>query len=165
VEKEMTMIEEKYRHVADFSQNGVEAIRRTGVRVLEMRERYVKMMMPIGGNTNHIGMMYAGSLFALGEVIGGALFGAAFDYMKFFPIAKELSIRYRRPALTDVTLVAEVSAEAVRDIVKELEAKDKAEIVLDLELKDAGGEVVALVHGVWQARKIPEGFAVPWAKA
>ncbi len=159
------MIEEKYKHVADFSQNGVEAIRRTGVQVLEMRERYVKMMMPIDRNTNHIGMMYAGSLFALGEVIGGALFGATLDYMKYFPIAKEISIRYRRPALTDVTLVAEVSAETVDGIAKEMEEKGKADIVLDLELRDAGGEVVALVHGVWQGRKIPEGFAVPWAKA
>lgn len=158
------MIEEKYRHVADFSQNGVEAIRRTGVQVVEMRERFVRMRMPIDRNTNHIGMMYAGSLFSLGEVIGGALFGASLDYRKYFPIAKELGIRYRRPALTDVTLEAGVSAEAVRALERELEEKGKAEIVLDLELKDAGEEVVALVHGVWQARKIPEGFAVPWAK-
>jgi acyl-coenzyme A thioesterase PaaI-like protein len=161
----MTMIEENYRQVADFSQNGVEGIRRTGVRVLEMRERYVRMMMPIEGNTNHVGIMYAGSLFALGEVIGGALFGASFDYRKYFPIAKELSIRYRRPALTDVTLEAAVSAADRDAIARELEDRGKADIALDLELRDAGGEVVAVVHGVWQARKIPEGFAVPWAKA
>jgi len=25
--------------------------------------------------------------------------------------------------------------------------------------------VVAIVHGVWQGRKIPDGFEVPWGKA
>ncbi|NPU85252.1 MAG: DUF4442 domain-containing protein [Syntrophaceae bacterium] len=159
------MIEEKYKNVADFSCNGIEAIKRTGVRVVEMRDRYVKMLMPIQGNVNHVGIMYAGALFGLGEVIGGALFGAAFDYMKYVPIAKEVSIRYRRPALTDVTLVAEISEEDVARIDAELREKDKADIPLDLELKDAQEEVVAIVHGTWQARRIPDGFVIPWAKA
>jgi len=125
----------------------------------------VKMMMPLEGNVNHIGMMYAGALFALGEVIGGALFGAAFDYMRFVPIAKDVSIRYRRPAVTDITLVAELTEEEVSRITAEMEANGKADITLDLELKDAGQETVAVVRGTWQGRKLPEGFVVPWAKA
>ncbi len=165
MEKEMNMIEEKYRQVADFSCNGIEAIKRTGIRVVEMRDRYVKTLMPIQGNVNHVGIMYAGALFALGEMMGGALFGAAFDYMKYLPVAKEVSIRYRRPALTDVTLVAEISEEDAARITAELEEKGKADVSLDLELKDAQGEVVAIVHGVWQGRKIPDGFEVPWGKA
>ena len=156
------MVDEKFKKVVAYTENGIEGIRRTGVKVLEMRDRYTKMMMPLEGNVNHVSMMYAGSLFSLGEVIGGAIFFAAFDYMNYHVVAKEVTIRFRRPAVTDVTVVAEVSEETVKSISEEMTEKGKADIVLDLELKNAKQEVVALVHGVWQGRRNPEGFIVPW---
>lgn len=156
------MIDEKFKKVVTYTENGIEGIRRTGVKVLEMRDRYAKMMMPLEGNVNHVNIMYAGSLFSLGEVIGGVIFFAAFDYMNYHIVAKEVNIRFRRPAVTDVTVTTEISEEAVKNITEEMTEKGKADIVLDLELKDARQEVVALVHGVWQGRKNPEGFIVPW---
>lgn len=153
------MVEDKLKFVADYTENGIEGIKRTGVKVLEMRERYVKMMMPLAGNLNHVGIMYAGSLFALGEAIGGALFGASFDYTKYYPLAKEITIRFRRPAITDVTLIAEITAETVKKINQELDEKEKADMVLDLELKDTTDEVVALMHGIWPVRKLTNNLA------
>lgn len=156
------MIDEKFSKVVAYNENGIEGIRRTGVKVLEMHDRYVKLMMPLEGNVNHVNIMYAGSLFSLGEMSGGVMFFAAFDYMNYHLIAKEVNIRFRRPAVTDVTVIAEISEEAVRNITEEMTKKGKADIMLDLELKDAKQEFVALVHGVWQGRKNPEGFVVPW---
>jgi len=40
--------------------------------------------------------------------------------------------------------------------------KDKADFTLDLELRDTSGEAVAVVNGVWQIRKIPEGMESPF---
>jgi len=156
------MIEKKYEGVARYVETGIEAIGRFGVKALEFRDRHVKLLMPLAGNVNHVGMMYAGALFALGEVMGGAIFGVAFDYRKYFPIVREVQIRYLKPALTDVTLTADVTEAQVAEGIAALEAKGKADIVLELELRDAEENVVAQVRGVWQGRKLPEGFPVPW---
>ena len=157
------MIEEKYKKVADYVAHGIEGIKRTGLRVLEMRDRYVKLALPLEGNVNHVGMMYAGSLFTIGEVTGGAIHGAAFDIEKFFPIVKEVSIRFRRPAVTEVTVEVTITEEESNRIQAEAEEKGKADFTLDVDIKDANGEVVSIVHGVWQIRKIPEGMESPLA--
>ena len=72
------MIEEKYQLVADFAVSAVEGIKRTGMKVLALRDRYAKIMMPFEGNISHVGTMYAGSLFVLGEFSGGIIHGVSF---------------------------------------------------------------------------------------
>ncbi|HOW84276.1 MAG TPA: YiiD C-terminal domain-containing protein [Spirochaetota bacterium] len=157
------MIDEKYKRIADYTKNGIEAIRRTGLSLLECRDNYIKLLMPLEGNVNHIGMMYAGSLFTIGEVSGGAIFGVTFDYLKYIPIVKEVAIRFRKPALSDVTLEVELTPERARELQDITEQKGKADFTMDLEIKDSSGETVALVHGIWQVRKIPEGMPNPLA--
>lgn len=127
---------------------------RSGADLLEARSRYVKMLMPMAPNGNHIGTMYAGALFTLAELPGGALFMVSFDYSKFYPIVADLSIRFRRPATTDITVEASISEEEVARIQTEAERDGKSTYILELELKDATGEVVAIARGTFQARKI-----------
>lgn len=152
------MIEEKYRGAAEIAVNAVEAIKRTGIRVVALRDRYAKMLMPLEGNVNHVGMMYAGSLFTLGEIAGGAIHMVSFDVTRLYPIVKEVKIRFRRPAMTDVTMEVELSAEEAAGIQSEALEKGKADYQLNLELKDANGEAVSIVGGTWQVRIIPEGM-------
>ena len=149
------MIEEKYRDQAVNIETSIEAIKRTGIKVLALADRYAKLMIPLQGNINHVGMMYAGTLFTLGEIPGGAVFLTSFDTTKYYPIVKEVSIRFRRPALTDVTVEVSLTPQRVEEMTAELEAKGKVDYGLDLELKDMSGEVVALVGGTWQIRKTP----------
>jgi len=153
------MIEEKYKALAGYVESGIEGIRRTGLKVTSLRDRYVKLLMPLQGNINHVGIMYAGSLFTIGEVMGGAIFGASFDMGRYYPLVKEVQIRFRRPALTDITLEAELSEERVAQIRKDLEEKGKADFTLDLDLIDTQGEAVSLVQGVWQGRKMTPELA------
>ncbi len=148
------MIDEKYEALALFVESGIEGIGRTGLKVLSLRDRYVKLLMPLQGNVNHVGIMYAGSLFTIGEVMGGAIFGASFDMSRYYPLVREVHIRFRRPALTDITLETELSEELAVRIRAELEEKGKADFTLDLELIDARGEAVSLVQGSWQGRKM-----------
>ncbi len=156
------MIDERFKVVADYAETGIEGIRRTGLRVLELRERYLKILMPLEGNVNHVGMMYAGSLFTLGETVGGVLYGVSFDRQKFFPIVTEVTIRFRRPALSDVTVEVGLDEQEAARIQAEAERKGKASFTLNLELKDVGGEVVSEVEGTWQIRRIPEGMENPF---
>jgi acyl-CoA thioesterase FadM len=97
--------------------------------------------------------MYAGSLFTLGEIMGGAIFVASMDINKYFPLVKEVQIRYRRPATTDITVETSFSEDQIRNIVAVLEEKGKSDVPLELNLIDAHGEVVSIVTGTWQVRK------------
>ncbi len=125
-----------------------------GLETIEARPGYVKLQAPLKGNENHIGIMYAGALFTLAEVPGGTLFSTSFDVTKYYPIVKEMSIRFRRPAATDITLEMTMSEDQVDRIQAEAEANGKADYVQDGELKDESGEVVALSKGVYQIRAI-----------
>ena len=150
------MIEEKYQKAVELGIDSVEGIKRTGIRAVAARDRYAKMLMPLEGNVNHVGMMYAGSLFTLGEIAGGAIHTASVDLTRLYPIVKEVSIRYRRPAMTDVTVEVAMSEEEASRIQAEALENGKADYVLKLELEDADGEVVAIIDGTWQVRRIPK---------
>ena len=151
------MIDEKYGMMAEQSINLVEGIKRTGLQIVGLREHYVKMLMPLEGNINHVGIMYAGSLFTIGEVTGGLYWGLEFDREKTFPIVKEINIQFKRPAATDVTLEAVFDEAEVKKVEAEMDDVGKADFTLDLEVKDANDVTVSLVHGIWQVRKmIPE---------
>ena len=147
------MIEEKYKDAASFLEQAVSMIHLTGVKVVSLRDRYAKIMLPLGPNINHIGTMYAGSLFILAEFSGGVIYYVSFDHTKFYPIVKDVSIRYRRPATGDVFLEVGLTPEQVEEIQRSAEEKGKQDWTMDLELKDADGQVCCLVHGTWQIRK------------
>jgi acyl-coenzyme A thioesterase PaaI-like protein len=137
-----------------FSGRRVAFIENMGLETIEARPGYVKLKAPLKGNENHIGIMYAGALFTLAEVPGGTLFSTSFDVTKYYPIVKEMSIRFRRPAATDITLEMTMSEDEVDRIQTEAEVNGKADYVLEGELKDESGEVVALSKGVYQIRAI-----------
>lgn len=158
------MIEERFRPAAEFAMTSIEGIKRTGIKLLDLKERHAKLLMPLEGNVNHIGMMYAGSLFTIGEINGGIIHIASFDVHKFVPIVKEINIRFRRPAVTDVTVEISMTKEEAEKIEKEAEEKGKADFTMDIDIKDANGEVVSIVHGIWQIRQMPEGMEVPFPK-
>jgi len=146
-------MEEKYKTLAAYLESAIGIVKHMGLKVISLKERQVKLLMPLQKNINHVGTMYAGSLFTLGEIMGGAIFVASFDIGKYYPLVKEIQIRYRKPAMTDITVEAALTEDRVEQILKEVEEKGKADFNLDLELLDANGEVVSLMHGIWQGRK------------
>ena len=149
----MPIIDEKFKEYIPLLEGTIQIIKEMGIHIEEMRDRYVKVVLPLAPNINHIGTMYAGSLFTVGEYIGGPIFFASFDHTKYYPIVKALSIQYRRPATTDVTVEASLSKEEVEAVQKEADAKGKADWKMDLELKDKSGQVCCLMQGVWQMRR------------
>jgi len=123
-----------------------------GIRIVEMRDRHVKVLLPYEPNINHIGTIYAGSLFTIGEYIGGPVYVASFDYTRFYPIVKAVNIQFRRPATTDVTVEAMLSEVEVDAIQQEAEEKGKADWKMDLEVVSQTGEACCLIQGVWRLR-------------
>lgn len=123
-------------------------VQRSGLRA-EVLER---LRMPGAGNENHIGSMYAGALFTLAELPGGALFLTSFDSARFYPIVKEMTLRFRRPAKGDIRVEARLDAERIRQLETEAGERGKAEYSLELQLTDEQGEVVAESAALYQLR-------------
>ena len=110
------------------------------------------MKMPFDGNQNHVGTMYAGALFTLAEIPGGAILISAFDMSKFFPTLGKIETKFTKPAKTDVTVECDISEEELKRIGTEAKEKGKSVFVLELKLKDANGVVVCETIGTYQMR-------------
>lgn len=141
-------------------ETGIKFVANSGLRVVELRRGYVKCLMPFAGNGNHIGTMYAGSLFTVAEIPGGALFLSSFDATRYVPIIKEMTMRFLKPAKGDVTIEVSIDEAKIADISSAADANGKAEFVLEGQIKTADGTVVASSHGVYQLRStqwVPKG--------
>jgi len=120
-------------------EQGITFVRNAGLQVVELRPGYVKCVMPFRNNGNHIGSMYAGALFTVAEIPGGALFLSSFDTSKYFPIVKALNIDFQKPAKSDVTVEISMTTEQIAGIQAEADSNGKAEFVLKGKLKDSAG--------------------------
>lgn len=132
----------------------VPALYGMGVRAAEARPGFAASTVPIEGNGNHFGAMYAGVLFSVAEVLGGVLAASTFDPTKFFPLVKDLQISFRKPATTDVRAEAQLDDETVQRATADAAANGKAEFVLDAVVTDAQGVTVATTHGIYQLRAL-----------
>jgi len=141
---------EKMRELLETT---VPFVQRAGLKALELAPGRVKLLMPLAGNENHIGIMYAGALFTLAEVPGGALFLTTFDIEKYYPVVKEINIRFRRPATGDVTIEMAMAQDEIGRINAEVEAGGKSEFILEGQITDGQGQVAAIARGVYQIRK------------
>jgi len=157
------LINEKFKDLAVLAIDLVEGIKRTGIRIVGLRDRYCKLLMPIDGNTNHVGMMYAGSLFTIGELPGGLIVLASYGLGTYVPIVKEVNVRFLAPAKTDVTLELAWSREEADALEKAALENGKTDFELEMEIRDAAGEVVSVVNGTWQMRPMPKEGENPFA--
>jgi thioesterase domain-containing protein len=132
----------------------VPVVARSGIRVDAISRGYVKMSAPLEGNENHIGIMYAGTLFTLAEVPGGLLFFSCFDATRFVPIVKEMNIRFLRKVKTAAHIEIRLSEEEIARIQGEAEEKGKADFILEIEIRDDAGDVAAVCKGIYGVRKI-----------
>lgn len=132
-------------------------LERTGIVVDHAERGLVRLRMPFEPNVNHVGMMYAGALFTLAEVPGGTIFLTSFDAKKYYPIVKDLQIRFRRPATTDITVEVRISDDEIARITAEADANGKADYGWECELKDETGEVVAISRNTYQMRAFDLG--------
>lgn len=148
----MALTEKEKTFIKKSVETGIPFCERAGIELIECETGYVKMRMPFEPNINHVSMMYAGALFTLAEVPGGALFMTAFDGKKYYPIVKDMKIRFRRPARTAITVEVRMGPEEVEAIQAEAEREGKADYSWKCELKDESGEVVALTENLYQLR-------------
>ena len=127
-------------------------VERAGLELLHFERGRVVVRIPFEPNINHVGMVYAGALFTVAEMPGGALFSGAFDTKRFYPIVGEMSVRFLRPATTAVTVDARMSDDEIDRVAAELEEHGKAKYVLEQEVRDGSGTLVATTSATYFGR-------------
>ena len=128
-------------------------VQRTGFEVLELRPGACRARMPLAPNVNHIGTMYAGALYTLAELPGGALSLATFDPGRYYPIVREMHIDFRAPARTDAYVAVSLDDEEVTRVRDEAEAHGRANWSWRCEVVDEDGTVVAVTDNHYQLRR------------
>jgi len=146
-------ISDEYKDLVSYLEKAIKIIEKMGMRILDFQKQSVKIMLPKEPNVNHIGTVYAGSLFSLADFAGGVLFYSAFDLRKYYPLLKEVTITFKRPATTDITVETSMTPEQAEGIKKIADETGKADWALDLELKDEQGNICCIVHGNFQMRR------------
>lgn len=127
-------------------------VRRTGVRVVALRKGRVVCHMPLKGNVNHIGTMYAGALFTLAEFAGGPLMLGTFGMQRFVPIVTALDMEFVKVAKEDVYVELELTSEEIERIEAEALTHGKSDFVLESELTSESGDVLARSRATYQMR-------------
>ena len=135
-----------------FVHQTVPAIGRLGVVVEAIGPDAVELRVPIEGNGNHFGTMYAGALFGLCELPGGLIPLGVLDPTKYTPIVTRVDIRFLAAARTDVTLVATIDADQMRALGEQVDREGRAEFTLDLHGEDADGRTVVSSTAYYQLR-------------
>ncbi len=119
-------------------------VKESGLRVDIFEDRHVKLSVPVREkHLNHVGIVYAGTHFMLMEIAGAALFAVAYKSDRFVPINKGMSIRYLKPAVTDISCELRITEEEARAKMAPVEERGKGDWILDMSTTDAQGNIVS----------------------
>lgn len=125
-----------------------------GLEVLEAGDGRAAARIPAEPNGNHFGVIYAGALFSVAEMLGGIIGTTSLALDGFVPLVKDLQIKFLRPAATAVVAATSLSAEEIERIKSEALEVGKADYVLTTDVTDENGVVVASTSGTYQIRKM-----------
>ncbi len=136
----------------DLFKSGIPFAARAGIEATTMDKQGIDLMIPLGPNKNHIGSMYAGALFTLAEMMGGAAAMVYFMEHGLIPIVKGLNIKFVKQAKSDITAAWSMAEDDVARVISECRENGKADYTISLELKDKDGVTVAVSEGFYQVR-------------
>ena len=125
-----------------------------GLKVVEARPGFAATTVPAEGNGNHFGVIYAGVLFTVAEILGGIIPLITFDTTKYFPLVKNLDIQFVSMAKSDVRAQASLDDETITRIEAEAAQRGKADFTLEAVVTDADGKTVATTRGLYQLRAL-----------
>lgn len=125
-----------------------------GIEVVELRPGFVQTRVPFEGNGNHFGVMYAGVIFSVAEVLGGAIHWATFDATTHYPLVRSIAIDYLKPGTTALTATGRLSDAEVARIKAAAAAGAKVPFVFETEVHGEDGTLVATTRGDYQLRPV-----------
>jgi len=130
----------------------VPPVHKLGVTVLEARRGYAAASVPMEGNGNHFGVVYAGVQFCLAEMLGGIIALATFDAATYYPLVKNVEITFTGMARSDLRAEVSLDEDEIARIEAEAAERGKADFTLDAVVKDEAGQTVSTTRGLYQLR-------------
>ncbi len=94
-------------------------------------------------NLNHIGTLHAGALFTFGETCGGVVVGSSVDLSRYVLVTKDATIKYIKPAITNISCEVIIPQEESERAIKEIEEKGRTDFSVSLRIVNDTGETVA----------------------
>lgn len=132
-----------YSNLIPIIEQVIPIVRFGGVKVEKLEERDIVLSMPTENNMNHVGIMYAGSIFILLEMSGAALFATTYDFTKYTLINRGMSIRYLKPATTAIRCHLTISEEDAKKMMQSIDENGKGTWPLKSVAVDENGVEVA----------------------
>jgi len=119
-------------------------VKMSDLKIDVFEDRHVRLSVPVvEKHLNHVGIVYAGTHFMLMEIAGAALFAATYIDTQFVPINKGMSIKYLKPAFTDLTCDLRLDKEEAENLIKPVKERGKGDWVLDMSVTDTTGNTVS----------------------
>jgi acyl-coenzyme A thioesterase PaaI-like protein len=125
-----------------------------GVQVVEARRGYAAATVPAEGNGNHFGVVYAGVQFTVAEILGGIIAMSTFDSAKYFPLVKNVDIKFVGMARSELRAQASLDDATIARVEAEAADRGKADFTLEAVVTDADGQTVATTRGLYQLRTL-----------
>jgi thioesterase domain-containing protein len=135
----MAEVDEKYQFLVERFQQTIPVVQFSGFGVEKLKDRDITVFMPMGPNTNHVGIMYAGSLVMLVEMAGAALFATTYPYERYTLINKGMSIRYLKPSMTKTYCRLSISKEDAEAKIKPVDERGRGDWIIDITAVDEKG--------------------------
>jgi len=129
-------------------------VRDSGLTAEVLEERHAVLRIPRDRHLNHVGIVYAGSLFMLMEIAGAALFACTYPLGRYIPINKEMTIRFVRMGTTDILCDLTISPEKAAEMIRSIDERGKGEWILEMDCKDTEGNVVAVSTCTYYIKKM-----------
>ena len=101
------------------------------------------LAMPKGDQTlNHVGTAHAGAQFVLAETASGKCLQEAFPdlYGKTLPVLRRAEVKYRGPAMSDLSAQASIDSEDIIRFRKEFDERGRSMIMVKVRLIDTEGK-------------------------
>lgn len=132
-----------YRALKPMIEGTIPWVQDSGLTAEILEERHVVLRLPKDRHLNHVGVVYAGSLFMLMEIAGAALFACTYPVGKYIPINKGMEIKFLNMGVSDILCELSLSEEKAEEMLKPIDEKGKGEWVLEMDCRDTQGTVVA----------------------
>lgn len=126
-----------------------------GLTVERVEPGHARLRMPFARPAeNHLGIAYAGAIFALAEITGGVVMLSAFDASEVTVLIRRLEIDFVRPSRRDLFCDVQLSAESIADARAGVAAQGSADISVPIDVTDPRERVIARVRADYYLRSV-----------
>ena len=124
---------------ANFSHGPIEYVNMAGIKIDVMEERHVRAILPVNPiHLNHVGTVYAGSMFTFAEALGGNLFACTYG-PAYVPVIKGVEVHYLKPTKKDLVFDVSLTEEEAADKIALAAKRGRGDYFLDIPIFDIDG--------------------------